>query len=181
MSSMAGTILNISKYQGFILYNALSFQCVWWTGVLFGNRALLLSIPLLVLHFILLPRVETAAAIPRDLSTMLKIGLLGMAVDSLLTLSGVFEFSAFPTWLACLWLHFAVSLHHSLKLIRAFAMVLQAILGAIFGSLSYLAGVAFDAVSLPYGEGVSAMILAIIWALLLPLFITLSRSHRSMG
>ncbi|MDH0447770.1 MULTISPECIES: DUF2878 domain-containing protein [unclassified Shewanella] len=180
MSSMAGNILNISKYQGFILYNSLSFQCVWWTGVLFGNRALLLSIPLLVLHFILLPRVETAA-IPRDLSAMLKIGLLGMAVDSLLTLASVFEFSAFPAWLACLWLHFALSLHHSLKLIRAFAIVLQAILGAIFGSLSYLAGAAFHAVSLPYGEGVSAVFLAIIWAVLLPLFIKLSRSHRSMG
>uniref|UniRef100_Q0HXB4 DUF2878 domain-containing protein n=1 Tax=Shewanella sp. (strain MR-7) TaxID=60481 RepID=Q0HXB4_SHESR len=181
MYFMARSSLNISKHQGFIFYNALSFQCVWWTSVLFGNSALLLSIPLLVLHFMLLPWVETAAAIPRDLSTMLKIGLLGMAVDSLLTLASVFEFSAFPAWLACLWLHFAVSLHHSLKLIRAFAIVLQAILGAIFGSLSYLAGAAFHAVSLPYGEGVSAVFLTIIWAVLLPLFIKLSRSHRSMG
>ncbi|MFV0597289.1 DUF2878 domain-containing protein [Shewanella sp.] len=177
---MARFTLNISKYQGFILYNALSFQCVWWTGVLFGNSALLLSIPLLVLHFILLPWGETAGAIPRDLSTMFKVGLLGIVIDSLLTLTGVFEFKVFPSWLVCLWLHFALSVHHSLSFIRAFAIVLQAILGGVFGSLSYLAGARLHAVSLPFGEGISAIILTIIWAMLLPIFIYLSRSRRQL-
>ncbi|ESE41931.1 putative periplasmic protein [Shewanella decolorationis S12] len=178
MYFMARSSLNISKRQGFILYNALSFQCVWWTSVLFGNSTLLLSIPLLVVHFMLLPWVETARAIPRDLSTMLKVGLLGMAIDGLLIWMGIFEFPVFPGWLACLWLHFAVSLHHSLSFIRTFAIVLQAILGGVFGCLSYLAGARLYAVNLPFGEGISVIILAVIWAILLPVFIYLSRNHR---
>ncbi|PZP33185.1 DUF2878 domain-containing protein [Shewanella xiamenensis] len=175
---MVRYIQNMSKLQGVIIYSALSFQCVWWSSILWGNRVLLLNISLLLIHFLLLALVENRQAVFRDFSTMIKVGLLGIAIDTLLTLFGIFEFTVLPWWLACLWLHFALSLHHSLIFMRALPIILQVILGGVFGCLSYIAGAQFNAVTLPFGESISMIILAVVWAILLPLFIKISRSYR---
>ncbi|MDG5899288.1 DUF2878 domain-containing protein [Shewanella xiamenensis] len=177
---MVRYIQNMSKLQGVIIYNALSFQCVWWSSILWGNRVLLLNISLLLIHFLLLTLVENRQAVLRDFSTMIKVGLLGIVIDTLLTLFGVFEFTVLPWWLACLWLHFALSLHHSLIFMRALPIILQVILGGVFGSLSYIAGAQFNAVTLPFGESISMIILAVVWTILLPLFIKISRSYRQI-
>ena len=177
---MVRYIQNMSKLQGVIIYNALSFQCVWWSSILWGNRVLLLNISLLLIHFLLLTLVENRQAVFRDFSTMIKVGLLGIAIDTLLTLFGIFEFTVLPWWLACLWLHFALSLHHSLVFMRALPIILQVILGGVFGSLSYIAGAQFNAVTLPFGESISMIILAVVWTILLPLFIKISRSYRQI-
>lgn len=63
---MVRYIKNMSKLQGFIIYNALSFQCVWWSSILWGNGVLLLNIPLLLIHFMLLALVENRQAVLRD-------------------------------------------------------------------------------------------------------------------
>ncbi|KEK27581.1 DUF2878 domain-containing protein [Shewanella xiamenensis] len=180
MLPMVRYIQNMSKLQGVIIYNALSFQCVWWSSILWGNRVLLLNISLLLIHFLLLILVANRQAVFRDFSTMIKVGLLGIAIDTLLTLFGVFEFTVLPWWLACLWLHFALSLHHSLVFMRALPIILQVILGGVFGSLSYIAGAQFNAVTLPFGESISMIILAVVWTILLPLFIKISRSYRQI-
>ena len=63
---------------------------------------------------------------------------------------------------------------------RALPIILQVILGGVFGSLSYIAGAQFNAVTLPFGESISMLILAVVWAILLPLFIKISRSYRQI-
>ncbi|MGL5359431.1 MAG: DUF2878 domain-containing protein, partial [Shewanella sp.] len=186
---------------GWIIYNALSFQLVWWASVLWLNQALLLTVPLLLLHFVLLvcsakPRsakphsaephsalghqqaaqdLEPKRPIPQispqglkaqwqdnvkaDSRLMLHVAALGIAIDIGLMALGVFEFSVFPWWLCCLWLHFALSLKYSLAFMGALPLVVQALLGGIFGALSYVSGAQLDAVSLPYGALSSAIIL----------------------
>ncbi len=161
-----------------MLYNALSFQLVWWASVLWANWSLLLTIPLLLLHFVLVTSIENAPACHRDLHTMIRVGMLGVAIDALLTLLGVFEFNTSPWWLDCLWLHFGLSLNHSLNFLRALPVFLQAILGGVFGSLSYLGGAHFYAVTLPLGMSTSALILALLWATLLPLFVKIVLSQQ---
>lgn len=180
MKSRALNSLILVNHRGFMLYNALSFQLVWWASALWANWSLMLSIPLLLLHFALLASIENPQHCRRDLLTMLKVGMLGISIDALLTLMGVFEFNTSPWWLACLWLHFALSLHHSLMFLRALPVVLQALMGGIFGSLSYLGGAKLHAFALPLGVGESVLIIAGLWVFLLPVFIQIASSQQLM-
>ncbi|SUI76294.1 DUF2878 domain-containing protein [Shewanella morhuae] len=168
MKSMLANSRHLPKHQGFVFYNALSFQVVWWSSVLWLNLSLVLTIPLLFVHFILLSSSGKAQYRKIDLGLMLKIAALGIGIDTVLSVLGVFEFAVFPWWLGCLWLHFSLSLNHSLAFIRPLPLICQALIGGIFGTLSYLAGAQFHAVNLPYGTVVSALILFVVWSILLP-------------
>lgn len=198
---------HLSKETAFNLYNALSFQLVWWTSVLWLNWALWLSIPLLLVHLLLFLRFKPYAdscnglqhsgqgkttmsdkglvtkppmlrpvILNRVSLNILGLAVLGIVIDSLLTLLGVFQFSHLPWWLALLWLHFCLSLRHSLAFMQRCPVVIQALLGGVFGSLSYLAGAHFGAVYLPHEESVTAAILALVWAFLLPFMLRMTLS-----
>ncbi len=147
----------------FIIFNALTFQLVWWSSVLYGNQALALLCLLLMLHFGLSPSPM------KDAGLMIRFSLIGWLVDGLLAFAGVFSFTAFPFWLLLLWLHFSITLHHSLSFCRRLPGWVQAVLGGVAGCLSYLGGARFGAVALPLGHIASAAILMIIWSVLLPL------------
>ncbi|GGP61878.1 DUF2878 domain-containing protein [Shewanella saliphila] len=155
----------------FIILNALSFQLVWWAGVLAGNQLLLLSIVLVVSHFLL------SQSQRLDFQLMCLCAVIGMSVDTLLTWAGVFVFADTPYWLALLWLVFALSLRYSLVFFQRIAVSLQALFGAVFGTLSYIAGAEFNAVVLPYGQWVSAIVLAVIWSVLFPVLLMISRGE----
>jgi hypothetical protein len=151
-----------------ILINAVCFQLVWWAGVLAHNQLILLSILLLICHFLL------SKSVRHDALVMCVCGAIGITVDSLLVWFGVFKFDNMPYWLGLLWLYFALCLDYSLALFRKFPLLLQAILGGIFGCLSYLAGAKFDAVMLPLGEVWSGLILVLIWSCLFPVLLIIS-------
>lgn len=177
MKSMLANSRVPFKHQGFILYNALSFQAVWWSSVLWLNTSLLLTIPLLLFHFILLASLGKHEYRKVDLLLMLKVAALGIGIDTVLAVLGLFEFALFPWWLGCLWLHFALTLNHSLAFMRPLPLIFQALLGGIFGGLSYLAGVEFNAVNLPYGNVISGFVLFFVWLVLLPFLIQLANPY----
>ncbi|WP_137222495.1 DUF2878 domain-containing protein [Shewanella sp. MEBiC00475] len=154
----------------FIVINAVCFQLVWWAGVLGHNQLVLLSILLIISHFLL------STSVRHDVRVMCVCGGIGIIVDSLLTGFGVFEFNIIPYWLGLLWLYFALSLHYSLAIFRTFPIWLQSLLGGLFGCLSYMAGAKFDAVVLPLGNVWSVFILALIWSGLFPVLLHIS--HR---
>nr|WP_307955426.1 DUF2878 family protein [Shewanella putrefaciens] len=91
---------------------------MWWSSVLWLNLSLTLTIPLLLLHFILLIVLGKRQCYKLDWMLILKLAPIGMAIDTLLVIFGVFEFAVFPWWLICLWLHFILSLHYSLAFMR---------------------------------------------------------------
>jgi hypothetical protein len=153
----------------FIILNALSFQLVWWAGVLAGNQLLLLSILLIIGHFLL------SQSPTQDANIMCLCALLGMIVDTLLTWSGLFVFAQTPYWLALLWLIFSLSLKYSLVFFQRIHIIGQALFGGIFGTLSYIAGAEFGAVDLPYGLWVTVGVLAVIWSVLFPVLLFVSR------
>jgi len=152
----------------FILMNALCFQLVWWAGVLAHNQFILLSVLLLISHFLF------SKSVRHDALLMCVCGVMGIAVDSLLLWFGVFEFNITPYWLALLWCYFALSLDYSLGFFRTLPLWLQSLLGGLFGSLSYLTGAKFDAVVLPLGDVWSALVLALIWSGLFPVLLWVS-------
>ena len=153
------------------LYNAISFQLVWWSGVLWGNASLLFVGALLAIHLFM------SAQKRADMVLIFRVTVLGMGIDCLLMLLNIFDFNEFPYWLVIIWALFSLSLHYSLSWLRHLPRYLQAVFGAVAGSLSYLAGARFDAMTLPYGESVTVIVLCVIWGVLLPVTVVLAHMH----
>ncbi|WP_437179974.1 DUF2878 domain-containing protein [Pseudomonas fakonensis] len=151
------------------LANALWLQAGWWLCVLGAQRPWLL-LPVLMglaLHLRLSPSGEAKA--------LCRVALLGWLLDSLLAALGVFAFDAWPLplWLALLWLVLASGLRHSLAWAGR-PLWLGALAGAVGGPLAYLGGARLADVALPLGPLVTALLLAGLWALVLPLLVRIA-------
>ena len=141
----------------------LGFNLFWFVAVAWQHPAPLLG--LLALHGLCSPQRR------RDLR-LLPIALAGCLLDALLWQLGLFEFAAgFPLWLALLWLGFALTLAHGLRWLVVLPRWQQTLIGGFGGASSYLAGAAMGAVHLPWGLGISGSVLAVIWAVWLPVLL----------
>lgn len=154
-----------------LLLNAGLFQLGWFACVLGASQPWLLLIALgcLAMHL------RWVAPAVDEWRAVLKVGVCGWVVDSVLMQLGVFDFGLaggnawiLPLWLAMLWLLFASTLRYSLQW-TARPWWLGSLLGAIGGPLSYLGGAKLAGVGLPLGLWPSLLLLAVIWAALLPL------------
>ncbi|WP_394129651.1 DUF2878 domain-containing protein [Shewanella maritima] len=160
-----------------VLFNAASFQLVWWLGVLYDNQYLWLSTTVIAVHVLLSKQKQV------DVITLLACAIIGISIDGMLVLSGVFHFAQSPIWLMCLWCIFALSLNYSLAAFKRLPTLLQATLGGVFGALSYIAGAKFEAVSFPLDLFLTSILLFLIWSALFPvlLFISSWVSHHYIG
>lgn len=146
--------------------NALWLQVGWWACVLGAHvQWLLLIVPIgLALHLRLCQ--ERSA----EVRALLRVALAGCLLDTLLGSVGVFSFDQrpLPVWLALLWLVLASGLRHSLAWTgRPYWRA--ALVGMFSGPLAYLAGARLTGVDLPMGYVGTGLLLAPIWALVLPL------------
>ncbi|MBV1788168.1 DUF2878 domain-containing protein [Marinobacterium sp. D7] len=155
-----------------IIANLIGFQLCWWLAVLLQQQSLPWLILLLCAHLLL------HSDRMGELRLILIAATLGYVVDSLLLLGGVFQFEHSPTlppfWLALLWCCFAATLRQGLKPLASHPY-LSALLGGAAGSGSYLLGARLGAVELRYSDSTTVLILASIWALLLPVLLRLSQ------
>ncbi|WP_111639065.1 DUF2878 domain-containing protein [Marinomonas shanghaiensis] len=158
------------------LLNAILFQTVWFICLLAGNLwALAVTILYLFLHdrYFMHTRREW-----RLFAVFLMLGLL---VDGTLFQVGIFSSSANnldsikwpPVWLLCLWVSVATLFAHSLSFLRS-RYLLGALMGAIGPTLSYFAGAKLSGISLAEPIGLTLLIVAIVWSLVIPLGIWLS-------
>lgn len=153
--------------RGRLLLNAGLFQLGWFACVLGAQRSwlLLIAIACLAIHLLWI-------ANDRDeWRRLLRIAACGWVLDSALFHLGLFDFSGatwvLPLWLAVLWLLFASTLRHSLSWTRRPWWV-GSLLGAFGGALSYWGGAKLAGVGLPLGTWPSMLVLALIWAILMP-------------
>lgn len=151
----------MSKWQWSQL---IGFQCFWLLAVVGQNSSTALLCLLLLSHFVFTP------SRAQDARVLLLAGL-GISVDFLLSLSGVFVFNQPPFWLGLLWLGFVLTLGHSMGWLSRLKWPWLMVIGALSGPSSYLAGWRLEAVTLPLGISTTLFILVPIWALLLPLLI----------
>jgi len=153
-------------------FNALWFQATWGLCVLGRESLLPVAMLSLALHFFL---VDDWLA---EFRRLLPIATLGIAVDTLLTLAGVFVFdvsTVVPLWLVVLWWVFAAALYRSFAKIGR-SLWLAALLGGIGVPFNYFVGAGLGAVALPLGDTLTIAVLVGIWAILLPLLYRIS--HR---
>ena len=150
--------------RGWLLGNALWLQAGWWLCVLGAHWPWLLLVVVagLALHL----RLSACG----EWRVLLVIAVAGCLLDSMLGILGAFHFEQWPLppWLALMWLVLASGMRHSLAWLGQplWRGVLAGLLG---GPPAYLAGARLAGVELPMGQVGTALVLAPIWALVLPL------------
>ena len=148
--------------------NAVLFQLGWFACVLSPQHSWLLAVPLMVLGVHLSWLSSWGAEGKLLLSTL----LIGVILDSTLLHIGLFDFGQprllVPLWLALLWPLLASTLRLCLAW-TARPWWRSSLLGAASAPLSYYAGAQLAGVTLPYGTALTLLVLALIWAVLLPL------------
>ncbi|MCU1725098.1 DUF2878 domain-containing protein [Pseudomonas sp. 5P_5.1_Bac1] len=157
--------------RAWLLGNALWLQAGWWGCVLGAQRPWLL-LPVLIGLLIHVRYCDNPKA---ELAALLRVGLAGCLLDSGLGAIGVFAFdqTPLPLWLALLWLVLASGMRHSLAW-AARPLWWGALLGMLGAPPAYLAGARLAGIELPLGNLNTALLLAPLWALWLPLCLRLS-------
>ncbi|QYJ88620.1 DUF2878 domain-containing protein [Shewanella halotolerans] len=152
--------------KAFWLINLGLFQLAWWSAAWLTNSASYIISGLIVLHCLLSPSVKA------DLRLMALLPL-GLLVDGALIALGAFRGveSAFPLWLALLWVIFLMSLNHSLRLLSGLSLPWLMLIGALGGAGSYWAGVSLGALTTQVSAISFWLIAAPVWAVLLPLLV----------
>lgn len=120
-----------------------------------------------------------------DFILVVSLSIIGFGIDSLFLQRGLMQFSApdswpevAPVWLIALWTSFALALNHSLAFLQE-RPLLAALLGCVGAPLAYwAAGSAWHALTFGSRPIWSVALIAIIWAVLMPLFSHLARQWR---
>ena len=150
------------------LFNFVWFKAFWFVAIIYQQEAILLG--LLVLYFATLSQLTT------HLSHYLLFAVIGISIDYILYQQQIFVFDkpGFPLWLALLWLAFATTIKAFLSFLQT-RLVLAALLGMCAGPISYYFAMQLNAVSFSQPLTYTLTILAIAWAVLLPLLLVLNR------
>ena len=153
----------------FAVINFFLFQLVWFTCALLTEHASWFLLPLIALHFALFKQRT------RDFK-LLPIASVGIAFDFLMFKLGILTFneSFFPAWLCLLWMMFVLSLNYSFDWMNKLNVFVNALIGGIFGPLSYFAAVKFGALGMGVAQTQFLFIYALGWALIMPLLIYLN-------
>jgi len=170
---MSTALMSIpEKYRDIIptVVNGILFQAGWWVCMLASTPIILTFVVFyLVLHIKLHWLTQTQWV------NVARITVLGWALDSILSFSGLLNFAngqqVLPIWLLSVWAMFAVTIFLSLKFLNRH-LLLAAGLGLIGAGLSYFGGdkirddIAIGLPEWPVWQG--ALIIGVIWSVFLP-------------
>ncbi len=156
------------KLVNFVLFQLGWFACILGAAHGYVTAAVLFCAAVATFH------VWQSTDRIQESTLLLKIGVLGIAADTLLLHTGslIFESKGLlpglsPIWMWSLWVILGCTLNESMSWLKG-RFVLASILGAITGPLSYLAGVKLGAAQ--WGDETQALVLlGIIWAIAMPL------------
>lgn len=166
----------ISQKQ--ILVNFILFQLGWFSCVLMAAQSLP-EVGIVITILLVCVQLFLAGSRKNLLILITIVTLIGSAWDSLMTSTGILVFDAgmivsflAPGWIAAMWLMFATTLNVSFHWLFG-RYWLAMLLGAVFGPLTYQAGAAMGAVVIP-DNLLANSVIALGWALLMPLYIKLA-------
>ena len=162
-----------------LVTNFVLFQLGWFACVLGGayDQTLLgslIAMAVIAYHF------YNAPDAMKEFRLLMLALIIGLVFESIVTAQHfaryshgqMFEFIA-PLWMILMWPLFATTLNLSMRWLKGLAPLSIALLGALFAPLAYFAGNRLGAVT--YDDFTLSMVLiAIAWAALLPVLVTLS-------
>ena len=146
--------------------NGLLFNLSWLVIVLGQSAAIALAAVgvHLIIHF------SACGWRAPELRLVAAVTAVGFLLDQLLFALGVFTINgaaaAAPLWMSCLWPVLATTLLHAFGRLAGHYW-LAALLGAVGGSLSYIAGTRLSAVDFASPQA-GPLIMAVLWSLLMP-------------
>ncbi len=150
--------------------NIVAFQLGWWCCVLGAARGGPWLGPVFALVW--LPLHLRFFGLRREAGLVAVCVLFGGLLDSAVMVGGFVAyppgFWLAPPWIWALWALFGTTLHHSMRWLRR-RWLLGLVLGAIFGPLAYRGAAALGAVTLPRSEGLTLLVLGLVWGGAMPL------------
>jgi Protein of unknown function (DUF2878) len=160
------------------LINAAWFQIGWWACIIGASHgqevaALVLCSVLVCLHLVYTDHMR------QDIQLALIVLLIGIVTDSAFQCFSIISFYGWsigplsPFWLWMLWLMFALTLRSSLAFLHS-RLALSALLGLLFGPLTYLSGAKLGAAALDASH-IHIALIALTWMVVLPATVLLSQ------
>lgn len=161
------------------LINALGFQAAWWACVASVGQgmeiaALVFCMALACAHLFYVEHPWQEVKLASGVLVM------GIAIDTLLQYFSVIHFYGWslgalsPFWLWALWVMFAMTLNVSLAFLKVRPLLVSALVGLIFGPLSYYAGTKLGAASFEISV-IHVSVLAFTWMLALPAMVLMAQ------
>jgi hypothetical protein len=169
-----------------LLGNLVAFQAGWFACVLGAANGRYLLGPAVVAAGVAL---HLALSEDRRGQALLlaAAAVLGLLVETVLSAIGAtapardaIPSPLPPLWLIALWPNFAAALPVSLRFLRG-KTALSAVLGAVAGPGAYYGGARLGALSFPGGDGFGLALLAVVWAVSVPLLVRLSERVEGAG
>jgi len=154
------------------MVNFLAFQAAWFACVVSAAAnapvvGLLVAAVVVLLHFLLVERRAAEALL------LLSAIVMGLVFDSLLAGTGWVRYPSgawvpglAPYWILALWAVFATTLNVSMRWLHG-RHVLAAVLGGVFGPLSYLGGAKLGGMTFLHAAP-ALTALALGWAVMMP-------------
>jgi hypothetical protein len=162
-----------------VLVNIVAFKVAWLSTIFGGANELPMLGPLVVSLAVAL-HLWLATEPTRELILVLMTGAIGLAWDSVLVSAGWLVYPTgtivsglAPYWILAMWMLFATTLNVAFRWLQT-RLVLAALMGAVFGPISYVGGAAAGAVEL-VAPMPALVALGVAWALLMPGLLLLAR------
>jgi hypothetical protein len=162
-----------------VLLNIIAFK-VAWLSTIFGSANDMPMLGPLVVMVAVGMHLRLAAEPERELALIVMTGAIGLSWDSVMVSAGwvtypngTFAVGLAPYWILGMWMLFATTLNASFRWLHP-RLRLAAVMGAVFGPLSYMAGSAAGAVEFTNPTAVYVTLSAS-WALLFPGLLMLAR------
>lgn len=161
-----------------VLANAVAFKLVWAAAIL-GAANLSPWLGVWAAGAVLTGHLWAVRNRHQELRLVLLTALIGFSSDSLFAATGLLQYSSGqfaawmgPVWIFGLWIAFGTTLNVAFRWLHN-RWTLAAVLGAVSGPMSYLAGSKMGAVS--FADPTLAMIsLSATWSVLLPTLLALA-------
>ena len=162
--------------------NALGFQAAWWLTVLGVSHEKPWLGPVGMLVFIALDHTLLKNKNRAEWQLIAWSMLMGTLVDSIFINLNWLEYAGSwillpqlaPMWIIFMWAGFASTLNHSLRWLENKYWI-SAILGAVFGPLSYLAGEKLGAIQFSASQATVLLGLTFAWAIAVPMLVFLQK------
>jgi hypothetical protein len=162
-----------------VLLNAIAFK-LGWVSAVFGAAK---QLPILVIAGVTAAvaiHLWRSVAPTREALLLCFAAAIGLSWDSVMVAAGWLDYPTgtfiaglAPYWIVALWVVFATTLNVTFRWLRE-KLLLAAVMGAIFGPVSYVAGAAAGAVDLVH-PAAALVSLSVAWSMLMPGFILVAQ------